>query len=175
MSKIGKCDVCGIIFPDVGDLESEVRVRNHMKTPHVVPCAKFDKKFVSTAHQVFHEYFSHEPLCPHCDKLCEGRCSSLHSVAAEREGRKIMERMTRGSNKAVDDTESSVRELIEAIAGGKGDLVRNYANYLDVGYVDSESIMWCTLMYYPSPEMPKKMMSDYTYWYTYLVLVHGST
>ena len=56
MSKIGKCDVCGIIFPDIGDLESEVRVRHHMKTPHVVPCAKCDKKFVSTAHQVFHQY-----------------------------------------------------------------------------------------------------------------------
>ena len=71
-----------------------------------------------------------------------------------------MERMTRGSNKAVDDTESSVRELIEAIAGGKCDLVKNYAHYLDVGYVDGESIMWCALMYYPSPEMPKKMMSE---------------
>ena len=133
MSKFGKCDVCGIIFPDIGDLESEVRIHHHMKTPHVVPCAKCDKKFVSTAHQVFHEYFSHDPLCPHCHKLCEGRCSSLHSVAAEREGRKTMEMVTRGSNKAVDDTESSVKELIEAITVGKIQLVRNYANYLDEG------------------------------------------
>ena len=38
---------------------------------------------------------------------------------------------------------------------------------MDVGYVDNESIMWSTLMYYPSPEMPKKVMSEYTYWYTY--------
>ena len=78
-----------------------------------------------------------------------------------------MEMVTRGSNKAVDDTESSVKELIEAITVGKVELVRNYANYLDVGYVDNESIMWSTLMYYPTPEMPKKVMSEYTYWYTY--------
>ena len=32
MGKIEKCDVCEIRFPDIGNLESEVRVRRHMKT-----------------------------------------------------------------------------------------------------------------------------------------------
>ena len=27
--------------------------------------------------------------------------------------------------------------------------------------------MWATLMYFPSPEMPMKKMSKFTYWYTY--------
>ena len=146
MNEIEKCDICEIRFPTIGNLESEVRVRQHMKNPHSVPCAKCDKMFVSTAHKVFRQYFSHEPLCPHCNNLCEGRCSGLHGVAAEKEGRKTMEIMKQGSN-SLNDTESTVKELIEAITVGKVELVRNYASYMDVGYANNESIMWSTLMY----------------------------
>ena len=41
------------------------------------------------------------------------------------------------------------------------------ATWMDIGYVNCESTMWATLMYYPSPEMPMKKMSEFTYWYTY--------
>ena len=80
-----------------------------MKTSHIVPCEKCDKMFVSITHKKFHQYFSHEPQCPHCNQLCEGRCSGLYGVAAEKEGGKTMEMMKQGSNRAVNDTESTVK------------------------------------------------------------------
>ena len=81
-----------------------------MKISHILPCAECDKKFVSVSHKTFHEHFSHRPLCPHCKELCEGKCSSLYSVAAEKVGGKIMEMMRQGSIDTISDTENTVEE-----------------------------------------------------------------
>ena len=88
----------------------------------------------------------------------------------KKEGRKAMEMMKQGSVSAINDTEGTVEEMVEQITGGKGEFIQKYASYIDIGYVDCESDMWSTLMYYPSPEMPKKNMSEYVYWYTYMDL-----
>ena len=160
MGKVKKCDECEIRFPSIGSLKTETRVQQHMKAPHMVPCEKCDKMFVSITHKKFHRYFSHEPQCPHCNQLCEGRCSGLYGVAAEKEGRKAMEMMKQESISTIDDTESTVERMVEQITGGKVELIQNYASYIDMGYVDCESDMWSTLIYYPSPEMPKRNMSE---------------
>ena len=170
MGKVKKCDECEIRFPSIGSLKSETRVQQHMKVPHMVPCEKCDKMFVSITHKKFHRYFSHEPQCPHCNQLCEGRCSGLYGVAAEKEGGGTMEEMKQGRISTINDTEGTVEEMVEQITIGKVELMQNYASYLDVGYIDCESDMWSTLIYYPSPEMPKKSMSEYTYWYTFMDL-----
>ena len=110
MDKIEKCEVCEIRFPDIENLKAEVRIQQHMKTPHVVPCAKCDKTFVSITHKMFHQYLSHKPLCPHCNKLCEGKCSGIYSIATEKEGGKTMEMMKQGSINSISDTENTVKE-----------------------------------------------------------------
>ena len=78
--------------------------------------------------------------------------------------------MKQGSISAINDTEVTVEEMVEQITIGKVELMQNYASYLDVGYIDCESDMWSTLIYYPSPEMPKKSMSEHTYWYIFMDL-----
>ena len=160
MGKVKKCDECEIRFPTMGSLKSETRVQQHMKAPHLV----------SITHKLFHRYFSHEPIWSHCHQLCEGKCSGIFGAAAEKEGRKAMEMMKQGSISTINDTEGAVEEMVEQINGGKVELIQNYASYIDMGYVDCESDMWSTLIYYPSPEMPKKSMSEYTYWYTFMDL-----
>ena len=95
----------------MGSLKSETRVQQNMKAPHLVPCEKCDKKFVSITHKQFHRYFSHEPQCPHCNHFCEGKCSGLFGAAAEKEGRKGMEMMKQGSISTINDTEGTVEEM----------------------------------------------------------------
>ena len=58
--------------------------------------------------------------------------------------------MKQGSIDTISDTENTVKELIESITVGKVELIQNYASYMDIGYVNCESTMWATLMYYPS-------------------------
>ena len=160
VGKLQKCNDCEIIFPSLGNLESDARVQEHMKARHMVPCEKCDKMFVSIAHKRYHEHFSHELQCPQCHRLCEGRCSGIVGAAAENVGKIAMKMMKQESINTIDDTEKAVEELMERIAGDKLELMQYY---LDIGYVDCESEMWCTLLYYPAPEMPKKNLTEYTY------------
>ena len=156
MGKIEKCEICEIKFYDIGNLKAEVRVQQHMKISHIVPCAECEKTFVSISHKTFHQHFSHKPLCPHCKELCEGYCSSLYSVAAEKVGGKTMEMMKQGIIDTISDTENTVEELIGSITAGQLEVLQYYANHIDMGYINCESTNWAALMYYPSPEMPIK-------------------
>ena len=134
MGKLQKCNDCEIIFPSMGNLKSEARIQQHMKARHMVPCKKCDKMFVSITHTLFHRYFSHEPICPHCNQLCERKCSGIFGTAAEKEGRRAMEMMKQESINTVDGTESTVERMIEKLTGGKGEFIQKYASYVDIGY-----------------------------------------
>ena len=165
-----RCSKCEIGFTNIGKLESEARVQRHEMIKHTVPCEKCDLKFISMTHRNFHRYFTHEPQCPHCYKNCDGRCSGLYGVAAEKEGRKVMEAMTLDKNSVIEETERTVEKMVEEITVGKVELAQKYATYIDVGHIDCESDVWSTLLYYPSPEMPKRSMSEYTRWWTFMDL-----
>ena len=115
MGKVSKCDECELGFPSIGSLKSEARVQRHKKIPHMVPCGKCDSMFVSMTHRNFHRYFTHEPRCPHCYQLCDGRCSGLYGVAAEKEGRGAMEAMKEGRISTINDTEGTVEKMVEQI------------------------------------------------------------
>ena len=133
MGKVKKCDECEIRFPSIGSLKSETRVQQHMKAPHLVPCEKCDKMFVSIAHKLLHRYFSHEPQCPHCHQLCKGKYSGIFGTAAEKEGRRAMEMMKQESINTVDGTESTVKRMLEQLTGEKGEFIQKYASYVDIG------------------------------------------
>ena len=75
-----------------------------------------------------------------------------------------MEAMTLDKNSVIEETERTVEKMVEEITVEKVELAQKYATYIDVGYEDCESDVWSTLLYYPSPEMPKRSMSEYTHW-----------
>ena len=112
MGKIEECEICEIKFYDIGNLKAGVRVKRHMKTSHTVPCNNCEKTFVSISHKTFHQHLSHKLLCPHCQELCEGYCSSLYSVAPEKVGGKTMEITKQGIIDTISDTENTVEKLI---------------------------------------------------------------
>ena len=127
-----------------------------MKASHIVPCAECEKTFVSISHKTFHQHFSHKPLCPHCKELCEGYCSSLYSVAAEKVGGKIMEMTKQGIIDMISDTENRVEKLVESITANQLEALQYCANHIDTGHTSCDATDWAMLMYYPSPEMPTK-------------------
>ena len=70
----------------------------------------------------------------------------------------------------IEETERTVEKMVEEIIAVKVDLVQKYASMIDVGHIDCESDVWSTLLYYPLPEMPKRSMSEYNHWWTFMDL-----
>ena len=70
-------------------------------------------------------------------------------------------------NSIIEDTEVTLEKLVKEITGEKVEMAQKYADYIDVGYEDCETDAWNILLYYPSPTMPKRSMSNYLYWWIY--------
>ena len=60
MGEISKCTTCGLKFPSLEGLKSEVRLQQHEKTAHKVPCGECDLVFVSRTHLNFYLRYSHD-------------------------------------------------------------------------------------------------------------------
>ena len=149
MAKIEECERCEIKFYDIGNLKAGVRVKRHMKTLHTVPCEKCEKTFVSISHKAFHQYLSHNLACPHCEKICEGYCSSLYSVATEKVGGKIMEMTKQGITDMISDSENVVEKILLSITAKQLEALEYCANYIDTGHINCDSTHLAMLMYFP--------------------------
>ena len=131
MGEFKECELCEIKFYDIGDLKAEVRVQRHTRVSHTVPCNICEKTFVSITHNTFHQHFSHNIVCPHCEAFCEGYCSSLYSVGTEKAGGKIMEMTEQGIMDRTRDVESRVEKLIGSVTGDKIEALQYCANRID--------------------------------------------
>ena len=105
MGEISKFETCELGFPNLGSLESEVRLQQHRRTPHRVPCGECDLVFVSRAHVRFHLRYSHDCRCQHCYSFCDSSCSGYYGLAKEAAGSEAMEEEKIEKNIIVKDTE----------------------------------------------------------------------
>ena len=165
MAKIEECERCKIKFYDIGNLKAKVRVNRHMKTLHTIPCEKCEKTFVSLSHKAFHEFLSHNLGCPHCNRTCEGHCSSCFSAQTEKVGAERMEMTKQGITKMVNHSESLLEEVLASITANQLEVLEYCANYIDTGHINYDSTRWAMMMYFPSPAMPVKKMNSFNYWY----------
>ena len=67
----------------------------------------------------------------------------------------------------ISHSESRVEELLSSITANQLEVLEFCADYIDTGHVNCDSNHLAMLMYYPSPVMPVKKMSRFTYWYIY--------
>ena len=73
-------------------------------------------------------------------------------------------------NSIIKDTETTLEKMVKEITVEKVEMAQNYATAVDVGYEDFETDAWCRMLYLPSPIMPKRRLSKYLHWWTFMDL-----
>ena len=49
-----------------------------------------------------------------------------------------------------------LENIVKETIAGSLEITQNYAAAIDVGYEHYDTNVWCKILYYPSPVMPKK-------------------
>ena len=103
-----KCDVCEMVFHDIGKLPGRKRIFHHKKIDHRAKCGNCGKRFVSTSHVAVHKYQAHDILCIRCNKACEGNCLETVAYEIEQAGKKMMETELRKLETQIKDSEQAI-------------------------------------------------------------------
>ena len=85
-----KCEVCDMVFHDVGTMLGRKRLIHHRRIKHRAECENCGKCFVSTTHVAVHKYQAHDIICCRCDEACEGNCLELIASEIEQAGEEEM-------------------------------------------------------------------------------------
>ena len=164
MDRTKRCLVCGLGFPKVGSLTSEMRLQQHKNTPHRSQCLECGLFFVSDAHVKYHIGYVHDNKCLHCHSYCESNCSEKYGLTIESAGSEEMETGQIEKITAVEDAEVGLEELVEGLTTNHLDDVQNMAMSIYTGYTDFEAEKWCKLSYFPSPMIPERNVSRKVLW-----------
>ena len=131
MGKVIRCDICELGFPNIGNLESEARMKQHIETQHRIECEDCKLMFASMTHLRFHLLFTHDGRCSYCFRFCEGECSRIHRVPIEKAGKEAMKTMKLDKYNTIEELESTLEKMVEKITIDNVKKVQTYANYAD--------------------------------------------
>ena len=112
MEKDSKCYKCGIGFPQIGDVKSEERVREHEVIHHGLLCKECNRFFVSSVHLKYHLTFNHDTKCNDCLSYCEQSCAEKYALGAEAAGKEKMKRGLAEKKEATKGAEEELKRML---------------------------------------------------------------
>ena len=77
-------------------------------------------------------------------------------------------------NNDVKLTEEILEKLVKKVTAENLEITQNYAAAIDVGYEHFDTDVWCKILYYPSPIMPKRSLSKNLHWWIFLDMYEAS-
>ena len=157
-----KCDVCEMIFHDIGKLPGRKRIFHHKKIDHRAKCGNCGKCFVSTSHVAVHKYQAHDIFCIRCNKACEGNCLETVAYEIEQAGKKMMETELRKLETQIKDSEQAILHRFSDATEKQMATLQEMAWFLDIGQAGCNSTNWGMLAYLPSVDLNMFGISDFS-------------
>ena len=133
-----ECYKCGIGFPQIGDVKSEERVREHEVIHHGLLCKECNRFFVSSVHLKYHLTFNHDTKCNDCFSYCEQNCAEKYALGAEAAGKEKMERGLAEKKEATEDAEEELKSVIREVTYRHIEKFQEMAKYVDAGYSEQK-------------------------------------
>ena len=65
----------------------------------------------------------------------------------------------------VSNSENRIKKIFSNLKANYTKTLERCAYYMDVGMTNCFSTSWAMLIYFPNPEVPKGMMSEFSRWY----------
>ena len=157
-----KCDVCEMVFHDIGKLPGRKRIFHHKKIDHRAKCGNCGKCFVSTSHVAVHKYQAHDIFCIRCNKACEGNCLETVAYEIEQAGKKMMETELRKLETQIKDSEQAILHRFSDATEKQMATLQEMAWFLDIGQAGCSSNNWGMLAYLPSVDLNMFGISDFS-------------
>ena len=112
-----------------------------------------------------HKYLSHDIECAYCKQACEGQCPKYFGEEIEKVGGKRMEATRQAIMKMVSSSEDRIKESFSNLQPDYTTTLERCAYYIDVGMTNCVSTSLAMLIYYPNPELPEGLTSEFSKWY----------
>ena len=159
---LDKCDVCDMVFHDIGRLPGRKRIIHHKRIEHRAECGNCGKCFVSTSHVAVHKYQAHDILCSRCNKACEGNCLEPVAYEIEQAGEEVMKTELKKLEDQIKDSEQVILHHFSDATKKQMATLQEIAWFLDIGQAGCNSTNWGMLAYLPSVELNMFGISDFS-------------
>ena len=150
------CYKCGIGFPQIGNVTSEERIREHEMIHHGIHCKECDRYFISSVHLKYHLTYNHDTKCNDCFSYCEQNCAEKYALVAETAGKEKMEKGLAEKKEATKDIEKDLKCIVKGVTYSHNEKLEEMAKFVDAGYSGREAQEWSHLLYLPFPLTPEE-------------------
>ena len=157
-----KCEVCDMVFHDVGTLLGRKRLIHHRRIKHRAECENCGKRFVSTTHVAVHKFLSHDIICSRCGEACEGNCLELIASEIEKAGEEEMKIEQKKLEDRIRDSEELIMNHFSEATKRQMAMLAECAWFLDIGQSNCNSTNWGMLVYFPSIEISMFGLSEFS-------------
>ena len=157
-----KCEVCDMVFHDVGTLLGRKRLIHHRRIKHRAECENCGKRFVSTTHVAVHKFLSHDIICSRCGEACEGNCLELIASEIEKAGEEEMKIEQKKLEDRIRDSEELIMNHFSEATKRQMAMLAEIAWFLDIGQSNCNSTNWGMLVYFPSIEISMFGLSEFS-------------
>ena len=157
-----KCEVCNMVFHDVGTILGRKRLIHHRRIKHRAECENCGKFFVSTTHVAVHKYQAHDIICSRCNEACEGNCLELIASEIEQAGEEEMKIELKKLEDKIRDSEELIMNHFSEATKRQMAILAEVAWFLDIGQASCNSTNWGMLVYLPSIELSMFGLSEFS-------------